>query len=905
MDIAGQLARHSAQKSGRNLPNAQTAERLIAAVLDQLALDAAQATLLGISPSSIHLLIEPGTAPAPEHTAQDTNPHAPEQAARDMGVHASPFVLKIMIPHEAAYIELPPSLVHPHLLPMLTAGSIKSHNETIFYCTSPYYPGLVPLSEMVRQELEASGASRDAGPLLAQLGKHLRAIAASITFLHEKGYIHLDIKPENMMLRQDGAALLIDTSSARATRATRATHAPLAPPGGREAHRHIPHSLCPEGTGAQADRSEACSVVLTQYYAHPDLRLLVNDAGTHKRGSLTLPRSRLHVRYDMYAFGRSILALLAEINGRFPASMPYDYTFSWLHLAACRMLDGHNQEGHGAQLAELWPGLGKEELRALAYPSMAHVLEDFDKLFGEAQYLGSIPELSPRNARRVLVSEGIPAPLSERVRRVIEHPVFARLAAVPQIELLSSIFPTATHTRYEHSLGVFGNSVRYIHGLWNDAFNPLFRQLVSKAQIELLLLAALVHDLGQYPFGHTIEELGEEFRHENQSAAFLENPTRDSRGNTLREIIESPEFGWGIQVSEVKRFLSLPRRDTDGTGEFFAVRNLVEEMLHSILDGPIDADKLDYLVRDSHMCFLRYGDAIDSERLIANLTIVMHTDEEGKKRLSLGAYERGEPAAEAFSFTRYLLYQTLYWHHASRAGRSMFLAAIAPLAAQKGAAPKGRKAQTPLMTAIAKFLTTNEEVRTVTLADVLDFFEKRVDKNGQELIHLLRARRYYKRLYTVHEEREARIQLTDFRAAARGGGFGERLRALLRKRFEALLNARQEPGNSLLTPEKGERALTLLAEPNAILCDAPRPSIGAENNLFFVPEPRRLEKNLNRRHASGERVSAVWNRVHEQLMSIAAKGRVFCHPDIRDPLMALLSPADIEDCILEAMKRGA
>jgi HD superfamily phosphohydrolase len=451
--------------------------------------------------------------------------------------------------------------------------------------------------------------------------------------------------------------------------------------------------------------------------------------------------------------------------------------------------------------------------------------------------------------------------------------------------------------------------VRYVHSLWDDAYNPLFRQLVQRKQIEILLLAVLVHDLGQYPFGHTIEELGEEFRHENLSSAFLDNPTRDNRGNTLREIIESSEFGWEIEIAELKRFLSLPRRGGGSMHEFFTARNLVEEMLHSILDGPIDVDKLDYLVRDSHMCFLNYGNAIDSERLIANLTIVIHNDKNGRKHLSLGAYERGEPAAEALSFARYLLYQTLYWHHTSRAGRSMFLAAIAPLATQKKASAQGKKAHSrsaasgSLMAAIAKFLAANEEIRTVTLADVLDFFEKRVDKNGQEIIKLIRSRQYYKRLYTIHEGNDSHISLKDFRAAVKSGQIGERLRGILRKRFEALLNAQQMPGNSLLTPEKGNRALALLAEPNTILCDAPRPSIGADNNLFFVPAPQRLEKNLSRRHTSGERVSAVWNRVHEQLMSIAAKGRVFCHPDIRDPLMALLSPTDIENCILEAMRK--
>ena len=915
MNIAEQLAEALAGK-GAKFPAQAKAERLLAVVLGHLSLREAEMRLLHISPSSMHILVR--------------HEDAPQKRLNPGGAQ---FVLKIMVPHEAADIEIPASLAHPHLLPLLVSDSVKNDTEKIFYCASPYYPGLTPLHEAVRKRLDTgSASSRDAGEILLWLGRRLREIAGAISFLHENNFLHMDIKPENMMLDQDGNALLIDTASARQPAAS--GRGAKGQSGGK-----VPAVL--------AGESDTCCAVLTKCYAHPELRLLLNDAGAQGKPSLRLPRSRLHTRFDIYAFGRSILALLAEINSRFPGSMPYDYTFSWLHLAACRMLDGQNQEEstQSLQYSEIWPGLGREELRALAYPSMARAADDFDKLFAETHYLSEIPEFSASTSRRIFIAEGEPAPLSERVRRVIEHPVFARLAAVPQIELLSSIFPTATHTRYEHSLGAFRNAVRYIRGLWEDAYNPLFRQLVERKQIELLLLAVLVHDLGQYPFGHTVEELGEEFRHENLSRAFLDNPTRDSRGNTLREIIESPGFGWGLEADDLKRFLSLPRRGGGGTDDFFSTRNLVEEMLHSILDGPIDADKLDYLVRDSHMCFLSYGSAIDSERLIANLTIIIHSDENGRRRLSLGAYERGEPAAESLSFARYLLYQTLYWHHASRAGRSMFLAAIKPLAAKSAPRPLrgGRKTHASgsasLMASIAKFLTANDEVRTVTLADVLDFFEKRVDANGRELIQRIRSRRYYKRLCTIHEEKsvpspaetgggaqaravrekslqgaggsahgEARshISLKDFRAAVsagEGGEMGERLRVILRKRFEALLTAQELPGNSLLTPEKGERALSLLAEPNAILCDAPRPSIGADNNLFFVPAPQRLAKNLNQRHASGERVSAVWNRVHEELMSIAAKGRVFCHPDIRDPLMALLSPADIENCILEAMKK--
>ena len=90
-----------------------------------------------------------------------------------------------------------------------------------------------------------------------------------------------------------------------------------------------------------------------------------------------------------------------------------------------------------------------------------------------------------------------------------------RLAGVPQLGIISLVYPTATHSRLEHVLGTFTNVVRYCDALYHDPLNSLFKQIVSEADIIALLLAALFHDLGQFPLAHDLEEAAPElFDHE-------------------------------------------------------------------------------------------------------------------------------------------------------------------------------------------------------------------------------------------------------------------------------------------------------------------------------------------------------------------------------------------------------
>jgi HD superfamily phosphohydrolase len=96
-------------------------------------------------------------------------------------------------------------------------------------------------------------------------------------------------------------------------------------------------------------------------------------------------------------------------------------------------------------------------------------------------------------------------PFTPRVRALVDSAEFQRLREISQLGLVSRVYPGARHSRFEHALGVYDNALRFIGQLRND---ERFRRLVDPHAAEVLIVAALLHDLGHWPFCHPIEDLG-------------------------------------------------------------------------------------------------------------------------------------------------------------------------------------------------------------------------------------------------------------------------------------------------------------------------------------------------------------------------------------------------------------
>jgi len=255
-----------------------------------------------------------------------------------------------------------------------------------------------------------------------------------------------------------------------------------------------------------------------------------------------------------------------------------------------------------------------------------------------------IPELRELSARRNLIR--IPhetdVPLTPRVRRLIDTAAFRRLARISQVGLVSLVYPAANHTRFEHSLGVYRNALLDLQQLATD---ERFAALIEPTDAELLIVAALLHDLGHWPFCHPIEDI-----------ALPGVPSHEVFGREFlldKEIADALRDDWRIEPQAVAALLADKPQSKK------------QKLLHSLLSGPIDIDKLDYLSRDSLHAGVPYGRHFDQQRLIGSLCLNHAGD-------GLALRDKGRTAAEMMVFARYVMFSEVYWHHAVRSATAMF-----------------------------------------------------------------------------------------------------------------------------------------------------------------------------------------------------------------------------------------
>ncbi|GAB6135184.1 HD domain-containing protein [Thermococcus prieurii] len=199
--------------------------------------------------------------------------------------------------------------------------------------------------------------------------------------------------------------------------------------------------------------------------------------------------------------------------------------------------------------------------------------------------------------------------------KLVDTAEFQRLRRITQLGLAFLVYPSARHTRFEHSLGTF-----HIARLIRER-NPGID--------EGAVYSALLHDLGHYPFSHTLECLFP--RHEDNT----------------RWLIKHGEIG-------------------DVLMERFSLREFLGLLKHPLVSGDIDADRMDYLVRDAYYTGVAYG-LVDLERLIRNLRW-------DGKRLILG--EKGIMAGQNLLISRSMMYPTVYQHHTVRIASAMLCKAV-------------------------------------------------------------------------------------------------------------------------------------------------------------------------------------------------------------------------------------
>ena len=249
-----------------------------------------------------------------------------------------------------------------------------------------------------------------------------------------------------------------------------------------------------------------------------------------------------------------------------------------------------------------------------------------------------------------------------------------RLHSIKQLGLGNMVFPGANHTRFEHSLGVY-----HLAGRMCEALE------LNKEDTLALKTAGFLHDICHPPFSHTLEELMERITGKDHMDLARElicgdmpmcmDRDRDLFGGAepIAAILEDN----GVSAKEVCDLIAYPVSELGGISPSQSTLDIEggpakqsffdsKDYAHQIIHGPVDADQMDYLMRDAHYTGVDHG-AIDIDRLLTQMILF-----NGKMALDKG----GIVAAEGLMVSRALMYSSVYYHKTVRIVEMMLTKAV-------------------------------------------------------------------------------------------------------------------------------------------------------------------------------------------------------------------------------------
>jgi hypothetical protein len=458
-----------------------------------------------------------------------------------------------------------------------------------------------------------------------------------------------------------------------------------------------------------------------------------------------------------------------------------------------------------------------------------------------------VPELHGAT-ETIRIPELQSAPVTRRVLALIDHPAFQRLRTVRQLGPTHLVYPGATHSRFEHSIGVYDTARQYLLSLLRY---PEVAESLTEADILCTLIAALLHDVGHYPFAHSLEALhlpgADTPRHEDLGARIIMGRLAALRGErSLASIIEAD---FGVDPEEVVAMLT-QKPKLHARPE----RRLVA----TIISSGVDADKADYLERDSLHMGVSYGRNHDRSRFLQALCPNVAHD-------AIAITDKGRAAAEIFVFSRYVMFSEAYWHHTVRAVSVMVERALDDF----------QRREAPDMAVLTDVLLSRPDDA------LLGWFLDRAPE-GSQTAALLGAmtggrRRFYKRLLALnrtfddinHHDAYERVYHLDRGARARLEG--------------------------VLADVIGRR-LGRHVPPSSVFIDTPPRDKDRTEVVSVVHEDggRRTELPLSS-------LSRVVQGIATDFVKVVKKIRVFVAPDVRDLIDAAGAHEELVSSVLAAI----
>jgi serine/threonine protein kinase len=799
-------------------------------------------------------------------------------------------------------------LSHPHVVHLFDA--LENQRGVYAICTS-YVENPKGLDEYLRETLQQSPSAR-AGiePFSPQrldraccfLIEKCQEIASAMQHMHGERIFHFDIKPNNILVSGDQkprpAAMLTDMGAC--------IHADDLAPG----HKTRVH--------------------FTWTYAHPDLTSIVNDpasiTGGGLKASATISADTDLAKYDLFAYGKTLQELLAVLEAEFGERSYASYAFRYLHVIACLLLDGNNAPGSGIVKRD-----GRRFVPdvALEYPpeifarhriktavELAERLERFSPKYSRSHLAPELDSWQPDVINSVVHS---PAPFSARVSTIFNHPCFRRLKTEPQLGWVREVFPGATHDRWSHSLGVFSGITAYFNSLLSDPEVPSFRILVDSRDVEHGFVAAILHDLGQTAFGHDFEEACPYlFSHDKIVGRLLKEPYWGRP--TLEEAIQRmwPDINMPRVLAILGQHKPGASNIVQAPGE--SVLRAVDGVAADAINGPIDADKLDYLLRDSIACGVPYGHGMDIDRFLRALTVTATTGP-GGARLALGYKAKGRAAVASILLARYQMWGAIYWHHTFRCIQAMFVHAASSTFGDKwDGAKEFRLGKLPVAAVIELLYSrlicgktwkdaaraakvnpglANEPPTSVRSERALEFLWQFAADPIRKMIEDLAERKVYKRIFEMRlGELGDRADYSGMKQELSPINRVRKASALKEMLLNTVLNSMRERGPTESSTEDAarERLQYLAKSPEPLLVmDFPVRGISQELNM-----PKELGDAVRKyfviprgQSSAEDNVFHVVRKLQEHMATV----RVFVAPDFHELIIRYLDQQKIHDCV--------
>jgi uncharacterized protein len=705
------------------------------------------------------------------------------------------------------------SVSHRNIMEILDAGEVILDDAFIPFFVMPFLEGAKDLYTHL-EELDLNLTPEDVQEHFASL---LRDTLAGLDHLHVHGLLHRDVKGENVIVDSAGHARITDLGGVKS-----------------------------------ADQVDGSTITIQDSgYLHPDLQARVRDQAStsdERRSFLVVPRIELHERgvsYDLFALGETIRKCIAQLKPRLNRDAQLFYS----------VLSSRLKQSAGSL--------------ALIYPDAIAVVSDLKKANRISGTGLLAPEMaSPKHTLRL--SPFLSVPITPGIKAILDTPLFRRLKSLKQLALVHLVYPGAQHTRFEHSIGVYHWTRRYLDALWHDPDDAYVREVADGRHIQALLLAALLHDIGQFPMAHAAEGVNALwFSHEKFGEILLDqsHPNHAKLPQVLRN-----------QVTELQSVITEHFRGVELRDVLYILRNIagddplriddnLRRIFHSILDGPIDADKADYTSRDVHHTGIGRNTFTLDPLFLQALTV-------NASRSEIALRPSGRDAAEMLIHLRYRLFKWVYWHRTVRSAEAILMAVFDELL---------RRQEHPGDWAWHYTVST----ASMTENDALTFLLNEAKAMAMSETYLkalsgLQDRRLYRRILTI--------------APVRGSSSEEMTEAL--DLYTQLTRKKDLSVRSM--PDDLNRAMDTFYQH---LFEQLGYEFDRGEIVVDIPVPKRHDvkdfviMDVNRQATSIRSLSHVWASIPEDFEDVARRIRVFVSPDF--------FPRVSRDLVMNALMKSA